>query len=384
MQFQVVAVGWQVYDITRDPFALGYVGLYEFLPIVILTLPAGDLADRIDRRLILVTTYLVQAAASAVLLALSLSGSHTPWHYYVVVALFGVARGLSTPAQQSILPFLVTGEELPRAIAWNSSMYTTANISGPAIGGALLAAFGPAATYAACFVVFCMTSATMLAVRMRHPAEMGLNRGTAYRRIADGILYTWRRPIIIGAISLDLFAVLFGGAVALLPIYQRDILHVSEFGLGLLRSAPGVGAAVVAFALARWPLTRHVGWWMFVNVALFGVATVVFAVSKDFTISLIALAATGATDMVSVFVRSTMVQIATPDHMRGRVGSMNSLFISASNEFGQFESGVTAGWLGTVPSVVVGGVGTLIVVGLWVAMFPSLRRVDRFSDVSAQ
>jgi MFS family permease len=381
VQFQVVGVGWQVYDITRDPLALGYVGLFEFLPMVVLALPAGDLADRVDRRLILMVTYVVQAFASALLLWLTLSGSQAVWQFYAVVALFGVARGLSTPAQQSALPFLVTPENLPKAVAWNSTSYTLANISGPAIGG-LLFAVSAVLTYSVCLLLFLATTAMTLVMRMRQPADLGQHRGTAYSRIVDGVRYTWRHPLIIGAISLDLFAVLLGGAVALLPVYARDILFVGPQGLGVLRAAPAIGAAVVALALARRPLASNTGAWMFSAVALFGVAIVVFGLSRNFYLSVAALAVSGCADLVSVFVRSTMIQLATPDHIRGRVGSVNSLFISASNELGQFRSGVMAAWLGAVPSVVLGGIGTVLVAGLWMYLFPQLRRVDRFADLA--
>jgi MFS family permease len=381
VQFQVIGVSWQVYDITRDPLSLGYVGLFEFLPMMLLALPAGDLADRVDRRLILITTYLVQAFASAMLLWLTFTESRDVWHFYAVVTLFGLARGLSTPAQQSALPFLVSTERLPQAIAWSSTAYTIANISGPALGG-LLFTIGPVPTYASCLTLFLITTCMTLFLRMRRPADLGQHRGTAYERIVDGIKYTLRNRLIIGAISLDLFAVLLGGAVALLPVFARDILHVGPAGLGVLRAAPAFGAAGVALFLARRPLKRHTGMKMFSAVAVFGVAILVFGLSRDFYLSLAALAVSGAADVVSVVVRSTIIQLATPDHIRGRVGSVNSLFISASNELGQFRSGVMASWFGAVTSVMIGAVGTLAVVVLWMNLFPALRRVDRFTDVA--
>lgn len=382
VQIQVVAVGWQVYDLTNDPVALGYVGLFEFLPMLLLALPAGDLADRVDRRLVLIATYLVQALACGALVALTIGGYRQIWLYYLVITLFGVARGISTPSQQSVLAFLVPTENLPSAVAWNSSAYTVANFAGPALGGALLAAMGPSGTYIVCVAFFLLSVATTFSLRMRR--TVGTSPGTAYRRIADGIVYMGRQPIIIGAISLDLFAVLFGSVFALLPIYQRDILHVGPEGLGLLRAAPALGAAAVAFALAKWPLKRHVGGLMFAFVAVFGTATVVFGLSRNFYVSLAALAVTGGADMISVFVRQTLVQLVTPDRMRGRVGAVNSVFIGASNELGQFRAGLTAGWFGTVPSVVIGGVATLVIVGLWARLFPPLMRVDRFSDVAPE
>jgi MFS family permease len=380
VQFQVVGVGWQVYEITNDPLALGYVGLFEFLPMVVLALPAGDLADRVDRRLILIATFLVLAVASALLLLITLTGSREVWHFYGVVVLFGVARGLSTPAMQSALPFLVPMERMPQAVAWSSTMHTTANVSGPALGG-ILYAISPVVNYGACLVVFMITTALTFMMRMRRPADDGQRRGTAAQRIAEGIKFTWRHPLLFGAISLDLFAVLLGGAVALLPIYARDILFVGPEGLGLLRAAPAFGAALVALVMARRPLSRHAGRIMFQGVALFGIATIVFGLSTNFYLSLFALGVTGAADVISVYVRVTMMQLATPDYIRGRVGSVNSLFVSASNELGQFRSGLTAAWFGAVASVVIGGVGTLAVVGLWMWLFPRLRKVDRFADI---
>ena len=384
VQFQVVAVAWQIYDITSDPLALGYVGLFEFLPMVVLALPAGDLADRVNRRTLLIVTYIFQAIAAAALIALTYAGVRDVWPYYFVILLFGIARGLSTPAQQSILPFLVSPENLPRAIAASSVCYTIANISGPAIGGVILALAGPAPTYAACLIAFLVSIVAMSQVNMRHPASLGIRNGTAAERIADGLRYTWRQPIIFGAISLDLFAVLLGGAVALLPIYQRDILQMGPMGLGLLRSAPGIGAAIVALILMRWPLKRHAGNAMFLAVGIFGVATIVFAVSRNFYVSFVALALSGAADLISVYVRSATVQLVTPDHLRGRVGSVNSLFVSASNELGTFRAGVMAAWIGTVPAVVFGGVGTLVVVGLWMWLFPVLRSIDRLSELAPE
>jgi MFS family permease len=381
-QIQSVAIGWQIYDITRDPVSLGYVGLAIFLPMVLLVLPAGDMADRLDRRFMLVGSYIVQVTASAMLLGLTLSGSTDMWAYYGVITLLGVALGLSQPAMQSFLPFLVTMEELPKAIALNSSFYRTAIIAGPAIGG-FLYDLGPATNYTLCLALYIFTVVAMANTRIR-PQEGKRSEGNALQRIAGGIAYVRERPIIFGAISLDLFAMFLGGTTALLPVFAREILHTGPTGLGLLRTAPAVGAAIVSILLARNLLKRHTGLWMFACVAIFGLATVVFGLSSNFYVSLAALAVTGAGDMVSVYVRSAMVQLATPDNMRGRVGSLNSLFIGASNELGEFRAGMTAGAFGTVPAVVIGGCGTLAVVGLWMWMFPPLRKVDRLSDVAVR
>jgi len=379
-QIQSVAVGWQVYDLTRDPVALGYVGLSIFLPMLLLVLPAGDLADRIDRRFMLMGSYLIQIVASALLLMLTLMGVKAMWAFYSVITLLGLALGLSQPAMQSFLPFLVSLEKLPQAIAWNASAYRIAVIGGPALGG-FLYDLGPVVNYSICLCVYIFTLIGMWNLRIR-AQKSGSSHSTTYERIADGIGYMRRQPILFGAISLDLFAMFLGGTTALLPIFARDILHTGPAGLGFLRTAPAMGAATVAFVLARWQLHRHTGISMFGCVAIFGMATIVFGLSRDFYLSMAALAIAGAADMVSVYVRSALVQLATPDHMRGRVGSLNSLFIGASNELGEFRAGMTAGAFGTVPAVVLGGVGTLAVVALWMGLFPPLRRVDRFSDVA--
>jgi MFS family permease len=377
-QIQSVAVGWQVYDITRNPVALGFVGLSIFLPMLLLVLPAGDLADRVDRRKMLMASYLVQTLTSFLLLTLTLSGVQAMWAFYSVITLLGVALGLSQPAIQSFLPFLVPLEKLPQAIAWNASAYRIAIILGPALGG-FLYDLGPATNYAICFSLYVFTLLAMwnLHIRKYQPDP---SRGSTLQRITDGINYMRRRPILLGAISLDLFAMFLGGTTALLPIFARDILHTGPWGLGFLRTAPAMGAAVIAFTLARWQLHRHVGMRMFACVALFGLGTIVFGLSREFYLSLAALAVAGAGDMVSVYVRSALVQLATPDQMRGRVGSLNSLFVGASNELGEFRAGMSAGLFGTVPAVVIGGCGTLAVVGLWMWMFPPLRRIDRFSE----
>jgi len=381
-QIQSVAVGLQVYDLTRDPVALGYVGLAIFLPMLLLVLPAGDLADRVDRRAMLIVSYVVQIVASLLLFALTLAGVEDMWAYYAAITFLGVALGISQPAVQSFLPFLVTLDRLPQAIAWNSTAYRTATIAGPALGG-FLYAFGPEVNYSVCLALYIFTVIVMWNLQIR--AREGESTGTtALIRIAEGISYIRRRPIIFGAISLDLFAMFMGGATALLPIYAVDILDVGPIGLGFLRTAPSAGAALVALVLARRQIERHAGSWMFACVALFGVATIVFGLSENFYLSLFALAVVGGADMVSVYVRSAMIQLATPDNMRGRVGSLNSLFVGASNELGEFRAGVTAGLLGTVPAVVLGGVGAVVVVGLWMRLFPPLRQVDRFSDVTVQ
>jgi MFS family permease len=380
MQMQSVAVGWQIYAITGDPLSLGLVGLAQFLPMAGFILPAGDITDRFDRRIILAASYVVQALSALSLLVLALRHETATWPFYVVLVAFGAARGFTAPAIQSFAPFLVPVAMLPRAVAWSSSANTTAVIIGPALGGVLYV-FGAAAVYTVCLVLFTAMAGSIAAIRSRAPVHVGVAGETAFDRFRAGIRYIGAKRMMLGAILLDLFAVLLGGAVALLPVYARDILQVGPEGLGVLRSAQAVGAAVTALVLANFPLRRHAGAAMFGGVALFGVATIVFGLSESFFVSLAALAVMGAADMINVFVRSSIVQLATPDPMRGRISAVNMLFVGASNELGEFESGVTAAWFGTVPSVVIGGLGTLAVVGTCAWLFPELRKVDRLHDV---
>jgi len=380
MQVQSVAIGWQIYEMERTPLALGLVGLCQFLPMFLLTLPAGEISDRFDQRKVFGLALFMQGICGALFLALSLFHIGGAAVYYAVMVLFGAARGFSGPAGSSLLAFLVPKERLARGIAVNSSVFTTAVIVGPALGG-FLYALGPAATYGVCVASFFAAGGCMLTLGGRRSAGAVLGEVGRLARVAEGIRFVRERPVVLGAISLDLFAVLLGGATALLPVYARDILHAGPIGLGLLRSAPAAGAALMAFTLARWPIERGTGFKMFGAVAVFGVFTVVFGLSQNFFLSLAALFVLGASDMISVFVRSALINYATPDHMRGRVGSVSMLFIGASNELGEFESGLTAAWFGTVPSVVIGGLGTLAVVAVWMKLFPPLRTVDRLRDV---
>ncbi len=380
-QIQSVAIGWQIYDIQHTTLALGFVGLCQFLPMFLLTLPAGEVSDRLDQRRVLATAQVIQAACAALFLVFSLTRPREVAPFYVVLVLFGAARGFAGPSGQSLLPFLVPPERLPKAIALNSSAFTTAVIAGPALGG-FLYIFGPVASYGVCLCAFLLASILIGTLGGRRVVGRRSD-GTRLTRVVEGVRFVRDRRIILGAISLDLFAVLFGGAAALLPAFARDILHVGPIGLGLLRSAPAVGAACTAFALARTPLERRTGSRMFSAVALFGVATIVFGLSTHVALSLAALFVVGAADMISVFVRSALIQYATPDPMRGRVSAVNMLFIGASNELGEFESGLTAAWLGTVPAVVIGGLGTLGVVLTWMWLFPGLRAVDRLKDAEA-
>lgn len=382
MQIQSVAIGWQLYDMVHTPLALGLVGLCQFLPMFLLTLPAGDITDRHDQRRVYTWAARVLSLCSLVFAVMSVIPVRVAWPFYAVLVLFGAGRGFSGPSGSSLLPFLVPPEKLPKAIAYSSSAFTGAVIAGPALGGFLYALGHPAIVYGLCFLLF--QAAALIVGHLggrRFAPEQSL--ASRYERVAEGVRFVKARSVILGAISLDLFAVLLGGATALLPVYARDILQVGPMGLGVLRAAPAAGAFLMAFTLGRWPLKRHVGGLMFAVVAAFGLATIGFGLSTWFPLSLFCLFLLGATDMVSVNIRSTLIQLATPDFMRGRVSAVSMLFIGASNELGEFESGTTAAWFGTVPAVVVGGIGTLVVVATWMKLFPALRRVDKFNDVHA-
>jgi MFS family permease len=382
IQIQSVAVSWQIYSIARTPLALGYVGLFQFLPMMACTIPAGHLADRFDRRLILVISYLFSAIAAGGFLGLAITRTTIIWPFYAVLTLFGAARAFAGPASQSFVPLLVPPDQFPQAVAWNSSTSQIAVIAGPAIGGAIYI-LGPAVDYGVCLLLFLTIAIVILSIESRSARYEVEADTTIFERITAGVAYVWRKPLILGAFSLDLFAVLLGGATALLPVYARDILHVGPLGLGVLRSAPALGAAMLGLMLGQMVRRqRHAGLAMFACVAIFGIATIVFGLSENFALSMAALFVLGASDMVSVYVRTTLTQLATPDAMRGRVSAVNRLFVGASNELGEFESGITATWFGTVPAVVIGGVGTLVIVAVWYRLFPSLREVDRLSEVT--
>ncbi len=379
-EMQAVAVGWQVYELTHRPLDLGFVGLAQFLPGILLFLIAGHAADRIPRRTILLVCLGGFSMASLLLLAFTLRGIQEVYPIYLILLLNGASRAFSQPAAQALLPTLVAEKHFPNAVAWGSSTFRTATIIGPIAGGLIYGfSHSPALVYG--FAVIAYVTALVLTARIRAKAVLQ-PRKAAPEMVLEGFKYLWSNQLILGAISLDLFAVLLGGAVALLPVYASDVLHVGETGLGLLRCAPGVGAVLMALLLAHRPLGRRQGAIMLWCVFGFGLFTVVFGVSRSMTLSLAALALSGACDMVSVVVRSTMVQLGTPDHMRGRVSAVNTMFIGASNEMGQFESGITAQWFGTVPAVILGGVGTIVVVAAWVKLFPELRQVKREAVVT--
>jgi MFS family permease len=377
-QMLVVAVGWQVYELTRDPLDLGLIGLSQFLPFIVLILPAGHAADQHDRRRIVAACFALQAAGALLLALYSRSGVPDVWPVFAIMGLFGVARAFSMPAAQALLPNVVPVESYGHAVALNSSAMQVARIAGPALGGLLYFA-GAETVYATVAVLLAAAFALMLAARVASGAAPQ-RAPASWQNLLSGLAFVRSRPVVLGAISMDLFAVLFGGATALLPAYASDILHVGPVGLGFLRTASGVGAALCGLALAFRPITRHVGRWMVGGVAVFGAATVVFGVSRSLALSLGALAALGAADMVSVYVRNLLVQLATPDAIRGRVSAVNAVFVGASNEVGEFESGVTAAWWGVVPAVVVGGVATMLVAWGWTRLFPALWKMPRFPE----
>ena len=377
-EMQAVAVGWQVYEITKRPLDLGLVGLAQFLPGIVLFLVSGHVADRFNRRNLLIICDVGFAICFALLLALSLRGAVSIVSVFVVLVLLGIVRSFNGPVSRAMLPHLVAPEHFAGSVAWASSIFTAATILGPIVGGLIYAfARGPIAVYATSFIATDVAIALILKIPAQEKPRVrpDANLSTVF----EGFRYIWREKLILGAISLDLFAVLLGGAVALLPVYAKEVLNAGPGALGILRSAPGIGAGIMAIAIAHRPLKNRAGATMLWCVAGFGVFTVVFGVSRNFAISLLALFLVGATDMVSVIVRATLIQVATPDEMRGRVNAVDMIFIGASNELGQFESGITAQWFGAVPAVILGGIAAIVVTGLWAWMFPQLRKVNQLT-----
>jgi MFS family permease len=392
-QMLMVALGWQMYDLTGSAWDLGLVGLAQFLPALLLTLPAGHVVDHHDRRQLLALSVAIQAVVATMLTWGSLGGWVGSGSILGLSVLLGMARALQMPALQALTPTLVPLALLPRAVATSSSTMQAAIVAGPALGGLLYAA-GPglahslagsgavdSAHHGAALVYGVSAALLLLAVwgvlAIRHRAPPVPRGAPGWASLTAGVRFIWGRPVLLGAISLDLFAVLLGGATALLPIFAKDILHTGPEGLGLLRAAPAVGAVVVGTVLARYPLQRRAGHWLMGAVAMFGLATIGFALARQFWLAFGWLVITGAADMFSVVIRQSLVQLETPDAMRGRVGAVNSVFIGASNQLGEFESGATAALLGPVGSVLLGGAGTLLVVALWWRGFPSLAHRDR-------
>ena len=378
LEMQAVAVGWQVYEITHRPLDLGLVGLAQFLPGIVLFLPAGHVADIFDRRRVLISCEAGFGVCFLLLLLLTAYHSQSVLAIYAVLVLLGVVRSFNGPVSRAILPHLVPEEHFQNSVAWASGIFQLATILGPVLGGLIYAIFrGPLAVYLIATVIAVV--AVALLFKLQVSIKAAGNVETTSSSIFEGFRYLWRAKMVLGAISLDMFAVLLGGAVALLPVYAKEILRTGPWGLGILRSAPGIGAGIMAIVIAYKPLKKNAGATMLWCVAAFGLFTVLFGVSRSMILSLIALFMVGATDMVSVIVRGTLIQVATPDEMRGRVNAVDMIFIGASNELGQFESGVTAQWFGSVPAVILGGIGAIIVTGLWAWMFPQLRKVDQLN-----
>ncbi|MBN9985761.1 MFS transporter [Rhizobium sp. 25PS6] len=379
-QIVSVAVGWQMYDQTGSAIYLGLIGLVQFLPSLLLMLVTGSVADRYNRRAIAALCSLVSALCTLALLAMTVMGTFTPLPVFAVLLIFGIERAFMSPAVQSLAPNLVPEQDLSNAIAWNSSSWQLAAITGPVLGGLLYGVSAPTAYTVA--VVFSVLGAALLYM-IPKPVQKTTGETKSWAMILGGFSFIRAEKVVLGAISLDLFAVLLGGATALMPIFARDILTLGPWGLGLLRAAPGLGAIVMAIFLAAYPLKHRAGIYMFIGVALFGVGTIIFGVSTNTEVSIAALALMGAADMVSVYVRESLIALWTPDHLRGRVNAVNMVFVGASNELGEFRAGTMAALFGAVPAVVIGGVGTLVVAAIWASSFPKLRRIDTLDAPSA-
>jgi MFS family permease len=378
-QMFAVAVGWQVYALTKDPLALGFVGLAEFVPFVCLVLVGGYIADHVDRRKILLAMWTIDMLGLSSVCLITFAQVRVVWPIYLAIGVFGITRSFWQPSLQALVPNLVPIDEFPRALSVNSTLFQTAAIVGPALGG-LLFLLGPDVVFGVCaglFLIIIILGSGLKPQRARQLSSADVPTESTDRRFLEGLRYVLHHRAVLGVISLDLFAVLFGGATALLPLYASDVLHIGPPGLGLLRTAPSVGAAITAVALTLRPINRHAGAVMFGGVGLFGVCTLIFGQSRSFLVSLAALCVLGASDMLSVYIRGILVQLRTPDAIRGRVSAISSMFIGASNELGEFESGLTARWFGAVRAVLLGGALTLGVVVSWMGLFPELRKLDR-------
>ena len=372
-----VAVGWQVYDLTRNPADLGLVGLFQFAPALLLILVTGAVSDRYNRRAIAAVCLFGQGMAAALLFILTWSGNINVSIVFLLIFFFGIGRAFVNPATNSLLPNLVPQHEIANAIAFGSSSWQIGVVVGPAIGGLL---YGVAAEAAYGAAVACFVFAAVCMGAIAKPAQKTTVEPPSWTSMVAGIRFIWSERIVLGAVSLDLFAVLLGGAVALLPAYARDILDVGPWGLGLLRSANGVGSLVMGLCLTTWPIRDRAGAIMLTAAAFFGIFTVVFAISTIVWLSILMLLFMGAMDMVSVYVRETLIQLRTPDDVRGRVNAVSMTFTAASNEIGAFRAGMIAALIGVMPAVVIGGVGTIAVAGLWAVWFPELRRARRLND----
>ncbi|MGX5667069.1 MFS transporter [Rhizobium daejeonense] len=380
-QILSVSVGWQMYDETKSAFYLGMIGLVQFLPALLLILVTGSVVDRYNRRAIVATCMIVSALCAGAMLVITAFDAFEPILVFIILTIFGIERAFNSPAVQSLAPNLVPAEDLSNAVAWNSSSWQTASIIGPVAGG-LLYGFSPVLAYTVSFVFF--LGAALLVFMVKKPAQRTSSKAVTWNTILAGFRFIFGEKVVLGAISLDLFAVLLGGAIALMPVFASDVLTLGPWGLGLLRSAPGVGAIIVAVTLASFPIRHNAGVFMFIGVALFGVATVMFGLSQTAWISILALMLMGAADMASVYVRETLIALWTPDEVRGRVNAVNMVFIGASNELGEFRAGTMAHLVGPVPAVVIGGLGTLAVAILWSIGFPQLRRIDSLDAPNSQ
>jgi MFS family permease len=375
-EMQAIAVGWQVYGLTHRPLDLGFVGLAQFLPGILLFLISGQAADRFPRRRIIMTCHAGFALCSLALLTLTLGNNRSVWLIYAVLVGNGVVRSFNGAAGQSFLPSLVPAEHFANAVAWSSSVFTGATILGPAVGGLLYGLTGNPEPVYVSSAIGCLSALALVSrIRVVNPPR----KAATLPMLFEGLRFIWRKKVVLGAISLDLFAVLLGGATALLPIYADQILRIGPSGLGMLRSGPAIGALIMATFNAYRPLRRRAGETMLWCIAGFGLFTVTFGLSRSIPLSMASLILLGACDMISVIVRQTLTQLWTPDEMRGRVSAVNMVFIGASNEVGQFESGLTAQWFGVVPAVVMGGIGTILIVAAWAKLFPELRKVDQLT-----
>ncbi len=379
-QIVSVAVGWQMYEVTGNAFYLGMIGLFQFLPSLLLVLVTGSVADRYNRRAIVSICLGVATAATIALLAMTLTGTFSPIPVFAVMLVFGIERAFMGPATQSLAPNLVPADVLPNAVAWNSSSWQAATIIGPVAGG-LLFGFGASVAYTVAGLLLALASFG-IGLIPKPPQKAAIEKRT-WATILAGYHFIMSEKVVLGAISLDLFAVLLGGAVALMPVFAKDVLELGPIGLGLLRSAPGVGAIAMALFLATFPIRHNAGVVMFIGVALFGAGTIAFGLSATPWLSITALTLMGASDMISVYVRETLIQLWTPDAVRGRVSAVNMVFIGASNELGEFRAGTMAHWIGAVPAVVIGGFGTLAVAAIWALGFPQLRKIDNLSAPDA-
>ncbi|MEO1702860.1 MAG: MFS transporter [Pseudomonadota bacterium] len=371
-----VAVGWQVYDLTRNPLDLGIIGLVQFVPLLLLVFITGTVADRFGRRNVMSWAIAAEMICALAILYYSWRGLTSPFPIFVALAGFGAARAFFGPASQSLVVNLVPRDVFPNAVAWNSSAWQVASIGGPVLGGLL---YGVGANVAYVTAALFIAVAFVLIRMIPKPQEQGKTEQVTLSSLFEGIRYVRKEKVVLGAISLDLFAVLLGGAVALLPVFARDVLETGPWGLGLLRAAPGIGAVVMALMLTASPIRDHAGRILLVFVALFGVFTIVFGFSTLTWLSVVALLMVGATDAVSVYIRETVIQLWTPDEVRGRVNAINMVFIGASNELGEFRAGFVAAWIGAVPAVILGGAGAVVVAGAWAWLFPQLRDV-RYLD----